>query len=437
MTDQELERRLRAWYRSEIPADETAPAALRSSLTAIPKASPAPWRRFGSRRGLTLLAAAALLTSSIVGGALIAGSNHDDSPSVVPTPDATSTSTRPSSKVPTEPPASGLVAYRKYVPFESVSGCTPGGASWFGSSTRPDGCYRLWVSNADGAGAHELLPDQSGHQSPVTWSPDGTRLLFEGSFGDYLIDPSGSVLEELPFDSMCVYPCADIEGYAFSPDGTQLAFVMNSPDAGNSSVIATMDLATRQITKLASTEMAGGDGTGRNGGPRWSPDGTRLIFGRQADGPAHEATLFVANVDGSDLHELGPTEMYLSDAQWSPDGSLIAFLSVVWSADGASDDVYVIRPDGTDLRRLTTDGISIGPHWTADGRLVFARIPGMGSPAGATGYEAWIMDADGGNLTELPVGNLAQLSAANCLVCPYLPDPAFPFIDNAVWQPVP
>jgi hypothetical protein len=77
------------------------------------------------------------------------------------------------------------------------------------------------------------------------------------------------------------------------------------------------------------------------------------------------------------------------------------------------------------------------PNWTADGRLVFARLPGLGSPTGATGYEAWIMDADGRNPMELQVGNLAQLSAANCRVCPYLPDPAFPFIENAVWQPLP
>ena len=47
------------------------------------------------------------------------------------------------------------------------------------------------------------------------------------------------------------------------------------------------------------------------------------------------------------------------------------------------------------------------------------------------------MDADGGNLTELPIGNLTQLSGANCLVCPYVPDPTLTFIDEAIWQPVP
>ena len=40
MTDEELERRLRAWYRADITDDETAPSALRSSLATITAASP-------------------------------------------------------------------------------------------------------------------------------------------------------------------------------------------------------------------------------------------------------------------------------------------------------------------------------------------------------------------------------------------------------------
>jgi hypothetical protein len=433
MTDDQLELRLRDWYHAEIPADETAPTDLRASLAAI-AAAPTTSRRLSNRRPLTLLAAAALLTTALVGGALLAGSDRDDSSTVVLTPDATSVATLPPSVVPTSTPASGLVAYRKYVPRKSVSGCTPGNISWFPSgSPRPDACYRLWVSNADGTGAHELLPDQSGWQTPVAWSPDGTRLLFEGFFGPYLTDPSGS-LEELRRD--CKYPCGGMEGFAFSPDGSRLAFVMNSPEGTDSVVLATMGLATRQVTQLATTDIA--VAAGGIGAPQWSPDGTRLLFTRGGVHPTDPATLAVVDADGSDLHDLGPTDLFPTDPQWSPDGSLIAFFSYVFEDQfGGTDDIYVVRSDGTDLRRLTTDGISLAPHWTADGRLVFRRLPGLGSPAGLTGYEAWIMDSDGGNLTELQVGDLAQLSAANCLVCPYLPDPAYPFIDDAIWQPVP
>ena len=48
MTDDQLELRLRDWYRAEVPADETAPTALRTSLAALPRMSALP-RSFGIR----------------------------------------------------------------------------------------------------------------------------------------------------------------------------------------------------------------------------------------------------------------------------------------------------------------------------------------------------------------------------------------------------
>ena len=81
MTDQELEARLRAFYRSEVGEGAAAPLALRRDVAAIPRAVPQRARWFGRGRGLTLLAAAALL---LVTGAIAAGSGLVRLPSVVP-----------------------------------------------------------------------------------------------------------------------------------------------------------------------------------------------------------------------------------------------------------------------------------------------------------------------------------------------------------------
>jgi hypothetical protein len=72
MTDEQIERRLRDWYRGAIPADETAPPSLRSRVTTIPLASAGSSPRFAPRRGFILLAAAALV-GSIVGTAVVGG----------------------------------------------------------------------------------------------------------------------------------------------------------------------------------------------------------------------------------------------------------------------------------------------------------------------------------------------------------------------------
>jgi hypothetical protein len=99
MTDHDLEQRLRAWYRAEIPADVTAPADLRSRVVLIPQAQARSRRsdggRGGSRRGVTLLAAAALLATALVGGALVAGSRTRPPPSDMPAAIASPTSVRP------------------------------------------------------------------------------------------------------------------------------------------------------------------------------------------------------------------------------------------------------------------------------------------------------------------------------------------------------
>ena len=70
MTDEEMERRLRAWYRAEADNAEVAPGDLRTMVAAIPRSSPRPLGLLGGRRGLTVLAAAVVL---VVGGGLAAG----------------------------------------------------------------------------------------------------------------------------------------------------------------------------------------------------------------------------------------------------------------------------------------------------------------------------------------------------------------------------
>jgi N-acetylneuraminic acid mutarotase len=74
MTDQQLEQRLRSWYRAEIGESERAPAALRASVAAIPHARSTsrprlPWR-FPALTNPMRLAVAAVIGVIAVGSAL-------------------------------------------------------------------------------------------------------------------------------------------------------------------------------------------------------------------------------------------------------------------------------------------------------------------------------------------------------------------------------
>jgi Tol biopolymer transport system component len=279
----------------------------------------------------------------------------------------------------------------------------------------------LWVANADGTGARRLAQGLGGSLGAPAWSPDGTRVVFsrtpfDGSYYPigisqlYVTDASGS--EPQLVDTGCVAPCLGDSDAAFSMDGKRLVFVRTITGG---SVLATVDLTTGHVVELASTTVTDASGdfqsyTPANYHPRWSPDGMQIAFtqdvpndvsGRVSEwGPL--PAVFVVDADGRNLTQIGPAALTVD---WSPDGARIVFGSVAMPGLLRYLDIHTIRPDGTDLRRLTSDEVSTNPSWTVDGRIEFIRGPLEQTPEGLTSRigprEFWMMDADGDNATEL------------------------------------
>jgi len=106
--------------------------------------------------------------------------------------------------------------------------------------------------------------------------------------------------------------------------------------------------------------------------PRWSPDGTRLVFWTDA---RSSGEIYVADADGSDRRLLtrdDPRDGYEPSDQfpdWSPDGRLIAFESY----RTGDWHIWVMRPDGTGVRRLTANGRGgFSAQWSPDSkRLIY------------------------------------------------------------------
>lgn len=119
--------------------------------------------------------------------------------------------------------------------------------------------------------------------------------------------------------------------------------------------------------------------------------------------------VWVMAADGSGRRRLTEVEPPENDAAgsgspaWSPDGTHIAFAAQVGTLeeDQRLTEIYVMRADGTDTRRLTTnDALDGSPSWSPDGeRIAFARIVEPGSATARGGI--FVMDADGGNERQL------------------------------------
>jgi len=121
------------------------------------------------------------------------------------------------------------------------------------------------------------------------------------------------------------------------------------------------------------------------------PSAAELAFVR---GEGNTSEIYLIREDGSGLRRLTSNRVPDYSPIWSPDGRRILFVS---SRDG-DDELYVMNADGTHLRQLTHNRRQdLTPQWSPDGkRIAFASDRGrLGEP------EIWIMRADGGGARRL------------------------------------
>ena len=105
--------------------------------------------------------------------------------------------------------------------------------------------------------------------------------------------------------------------------------------------------------------------------PALSPDGTRIAY---FDGFGdHSHNLWVANADGTKRRVLLEEEFsgagHMRSLTWAPGGELLAF--------STDDSLYVVRPDGTGLRRVVSGGFVRAPavQWSPEGsRIAYLRM---------------------------------------------------------------
>ncbi|MDQ3877596.1 MAG: hypothetical protein M3290_04500 [Actinomycetota bacterium] len=103
--------------------------------------------------------------------------------------------------------------------------------------------------------------------------------------------------------------------------------------------------------------------------PTWSLDKSHLAF-VAGDGPM---TLYVVVANGSHLHAVAqlPSIQTLTGPTWSPNSQWLSFSG----QKGGTQDVWVVKRDGSHLHRLTHDRVvDIAPSWAPDGKhVLFSR----------------------------------------------------------------
>lgn len=281
------------------------------------------------------------------------------------------------------------------------------------------GCMtgEIFVLDENGKNQRRLTNNSYQDLMP-TWFPDGSKIAYlsnrtfeEGGGAIWVVDMNGN--ENRLFggleaglregevsdstwwnDGIILYP-------SYSPDGGKIAFTYlhikeNSAEdrhgiavwnGGDSFDFLTSDPCPRCFS---------------GGNPSWSPDGSKIVFGRLDDVDGIR-DIWMINKDGS-----GQEKIYSSGAMpdWSLDGLHIAFSSAP-TGGGAYEPsyIYTLKISDGSITQITNnpDFRDIMPDWSPDGsRIAFRRgnrcyIPGQGCGSKAT---MKVIDIDTGEITQ-------------------------------------
>ncbi|NWF70302.1 MAG: PD40 domain-containing protein [Chloroflexi bacterium] len=259
-----------------------------------------------------------------------------------------------------------------------------------------DGSYFATLYTLDADGSRPLI-NTDGNQFSNNcgdYSAANQRVLFEstrannGSSGYvhaelYSVDFNDTRrLRRLTFTDM------DETAPRWSPDGTRLVYMAGTDtnDTGTYEIYI-MDADGDKVRQLTDNDSA-------DRYPTWSPDGQRIIFHSNRDG---DYELYTMLADGSDVQALTDNRREDARAAYAPDGARIAFNA---GALEDLDDLFVIDADGRNAQQLTDtpDLLEFGAVWSPDGaQIAYTVWEGFDDLTA----EIWVMNADGSDARRL------------------------------------
>lgn len=241
---------------------------------------------------------------------------------------------------------------------------------------------QICIMNADGSGFRQLTSDSVRHYYP-SLAPDGGSVVYSAFRESNVYE-----IYELNLNTGNAIRLTNRIGVSnapeISPDGTSITFMRGNPNTQQNQIWV-MDRSGDNPGNVP--QALGWD-------PTWSPDGKQILYASDRDGGVQ---LFTVSLKGSNIKRVTNLPSIRGRSDWSPDGQFI----VTYSGEAWNREVYIMNADGSNVRQLTpTGGNSQGPSISPDGKWVVftAYFDKYGDDHGC---EIYVIRVDGTDLRRL------------------------------------
>lgn len=200
-------------------------------------------------------------------------------------------------------------------------------------------------------------------------SSDGIRITFSHSNSNriYTVNSDGSDLQKISEET---------EGTendpVFSPNTLKIAFGYINNDSSNIYIMNSDGTNRKKLTE-----------DGRGSTPVFSTAGDQLLYGSGDFYNHFFDKLFIVDTDGQNATLLLDSFGSINYYQFTPDGQKVVFSNYKEGIQG----IWIMNKDGSDLTSLTSDGSSLKPIVSPDGKKILFM----------NNYGLIIMDIDGSN----------------------------------------
>ena len=239
---------------------------------------------------------------------------------------------------------------------------------------------QVCIMDADGSHWRKLTDNFFENYYPAL-GPDGNSLVFassqSGAFEVYEMDVNGK-------QKQLTFGIGEAAAPEISPDGTKIVFANNIHQFDRIWIMNRNGSNPHQIYFDPNADSLD---------PSWSPDGTKILF---AHGNGDNKQLEIMNADGTGLRPIKNSFSTRGRSEWSPDGNLIAG----YSGQGWDRGIYLMSADGSNLHPLPVGGTALAPSFSPDSQwIVFTGY--LDHPQDDNGCEIYIIRIDGRDLRRI------------------------------------